>query len=144
MSEAVDPLETELSALSPHGVSPDFRSRVADRLAARPTHNRWIKRIALIGALATAGTLVLLAPWRKDLAPPEIPLIVPAPPAAIESQDDAPALIAYQRALARSPEDLDALFERFAASAPNADSARMPVGIFPRSGAIIDVLLGDN
>lgn len=144
MSEPPDPLEAELSALRPRGVTPGLRRRVADRLADPPTYRRWVWGVALAGVLAAAGGLVLVAPWRRDPVVPGPPVVVPAPPAAVESEDAAPTLVAYQRALARSPEDLDALLERTAATGPNAEPDQMPVGTFPRSGATFDALLGDD
>ena len=46
MSEPPDPLEAELSALRPHGVSPELRRRIALRLVDAPLTNSgrlWLK-----------------------------------------------------------------------------------------------------
>jgi hypothetical protein len=142
VSEAPDPLDAELSALRPCEISPDFRRRVAGRLAGPPVRGRWVWGVALAGALATAGGLALVAAWRREPTPPGPP-VVPAPPAAVESEDVAPTLMAYHRALARSPEDLDALLDRSAAG-PNAEPARPPAGMFPRFAVTSGDLPGDD
>jgi hypothetical protein len=139
VSETPDPLEAELAALRPRGVSPELRRRVADRLATRPTR-RWPWAVALVAVLASAGGLALVAPWNKELPPPVPPVVVPAPPAVRESPDPAPSVLAYQRALARSPEELTALLDRHAAVAPDP----VPVAAFTRSNATLDALLGDD
>lgn len=143
MSEAPDPLDAELAALRPCGVSPDLRRRIADQLAGPPVRRRWVWAIALAGALTAAGGLVLVAPWQPVPIPPVPPVVAPAPPAAVESEDVTPTLMAYQRALTRSPEDLDALLDH-TATAPNAESARTPAGMFPRSVMTFGDLLGDD
>lgn len=144
MSEAPDPLETELGALRPHGPSPELRLRVAERLKRPPVRRWWIGGIALALVLAAVGGLVVVAPWRKDADPPAPPVVVPTPPTATEPESLSPTLADYQRALARSPEDLDALLDRSAATGPNSESDLMSVGTFSRSGATLDALIGDN
>jgi hypothetical protein len=141
MSEAPDPLEAELSALRPRPISPGLRQRVGDRLNAPAARRQWAWGIALAGAL-TAAVVVLVAPRRKDPLPPELPVVVPAPPVATESDDSAPTVVAYQRALARSPEDLDALFDKQATTALNPNL--MAVGTYTPSPATIDALIGDD
>ena len=47
MSYAPDPLDAELSALRPRGVSSGLRARVADRLADPPAGRRWLWGVAL-------------------------------------------------------------------------------------------------
>ena len=139
----VTQFETELSALSPRGISPDIRRRVAARLAPTPTY-RWVGRIAVAGALTAAAGILFLVAWQKDIASPEIPVIVPDPATTIEAQTTAPALVAYQRALARSPEELDALLDRSAAATSNAEPAGILIGTYPRSRATFNALLGDS
>jgi hypothetical protein len=136
VSDAPDPLEAELAALRPRAVSPDLRRRVADRLSARP-HRRWGWGFALVGGLTTV-VLLLVPQGRKDPPPPAPPEVVPAPPAGIESPDPAPSVLAYQQALARSPEELTALLDRHAAAAP------VPVPAFTRSNTTLNALIGDD
>ena len=140
MSEAPDPLEAELAALRPQGVSPELRGRVADRLNAGSAARRWGWVAVLAGALAVVVILITVMPGRKESPPPGPPVVVPAAPAATESDDPAPTVLAYQRALARSPEELTALFDKHAAVAPDP----MPVAAFTRSNATLDALLGDD
>ena len=140
MSEAPDPLEAELAALRPLGVSPELRGRVADRLNAGSAARRWAWGAVLAGALAVAVILVTVMPGRKESPPPVPPVVVPATPAATESDDSAPSVLAYQQALARSPEMLTALLDKHAAVAPDP----MPVTAFTRSNATLDALLGDD
>ena len=139
MSQTPDPLEAELAGLRPRGVSPELRRRVADRLAARPVR-RWPWAVALLTVLCSAGVVAVVAPWKKTLPPPEPPVVVPAPPAEPESPDPNPSVLAYQQALARSPEELTALLDRHAAAAPDP----VPVTAFIRSNAILDALIGDD
>jgi hypothetical protein len=94
----------------------------------------------LAGALAVVVILITVMPGRKESPPPGPPVVVPAAPAATESDDPAPTVLAYQRALARSPEELTALFDKHAAVAPDP----MPVAAFTRSNATLDALLGDD
>jgi hypothetical protein len=139
VSETPDPLEAELAALRPRGVSPELRRGVAERLAARPAR-RWSWAVALLTVLSAAGILVHVAPWRKEPPPPEPPVIVPAPPAEPESPGPAPSVLAYQQALARSPEELTALLDKHATAAPDP----VAVTAFTRSNATLDALLGDD
>jgi hypothetical protein len=142
MNEAPDPLETELSALRPRPVSPELRQRVAERLNTRHTGRQWVWGAALIGALTTVGVLLSL-PGRKD--PPPVPAISPTvapapPPAPAESESPAPSVLAYQRALARSHDELTALLDKHAATAPD----RVLVVAFTRSNTTLDALIGDD
>jgi hypothetical protein len=142
MSDAPDPLEAELSALRPRAVSPDLRRHVADRLNAPPARHRWAWGLALAGLVIAAGVVVLIAPGPKKLAPPVPPAVVPAPTAPTELESPAPTVLTFNRALARSPEDLDALLDRQAATSP--DPAPMPAATWTRSPAALDALLGDD
>jgi hypothetical protein len=148
MTEAPDPLEAELSALRPREISPGLRRRVADRLADPPHARRRIWRIALAAGLAAAClAAVLYRPGGGHGPVPDPgPVVVrprPAPPAEVE-EDSEPTLLAYERALARSPEELDDLLAKHAAVAPepNPDVAR--ISAFPRSDLALRTLLGDD
>lgn len=143
MSEAPDPLEAELSALRPREVSPDLRRRVAERLAEAPlSTRRWWWRLALAGALAAAGLAAALF-WGiggRHIEPE--PVFPPAP--AVKAEDYGPTVLAYERALARSPEELDALLNQHArpAAEPHPEPARL--GAFTRSEVALHALLGED
>ena len=140
MSDAPDPLEAELAALRPRPVSPGLRRRVADRLDAR---RRWAWGLAVAGVLAAAGAVVLVAPWKKHPAPPVPPAVAPpVPPAPAEPDSPAPTVLTFHRALARSPEELDALLDRQPATRPAPGP--MPAAAWTRSPAALDTLLGDD
>jgi hypothetical protein len=145
MSEAPDPLETELLALRPHEVSPELRRRVAERLAeSSAARRRWRWRIALAGGLAAAFVAAMLFPWRAGRRdePAPIPVVV-QPALAVEAKRSFPTLIEYERALARSPEELDSVLKRGADWAPpNRELVSMFTVI--RSDAQLRDLLGEN
>jgi hypothetical protein len=154
MSELPDPLEAELASLRPHEISPALRRRVAERLAEAPSaQRRRLWSFVLAGGLAAACLAALLL-WRgggKGIEPEHVkrPQPVPQfqqqpPPPAVAVDSSGPTLLACQRALARSPEDLDALIDRHAAAAPELHPELMRVSAFTRSEAILHDLLGDD
>jgi hypothetical protein len=63
----------------------------------------------------------------------------PHPPA----EDAAPTLLTYQRALARSPEDLDALLDKQAVTAPGLEPELVPIS-FSRFDAGLHDLPGED
>jgi hypothetical protein len=151
MSEPTDPLETELSALRPLEVSPGLRRRIGERLANPPRVRRRIGRLALIGGLAAAGLVAVLLRWGSGPRPgPEPPAVVVqprlVPPVGVngEPDDSEPTLLAYERALARSPEDLNALLSHRATVAPVLRPEPARIGAFPRSDASLRTLLGED
>jgi hypothetical protein len=66
----------------------------------------------------------------------------PAPAPVVE--DPGPTLLAYERALARSPEELDALLGKHAVAAQEPDTEPVPISAFTRSDAALRRLLGDD
>ena len=146
MNEAPDPLEALLSALRPHEVSPGLRQRVAKRLGdSSPKKRRRPWRIALAGGLAAACLAAVLFRWRGDRGVEPGPIAVlpqPAPPVMVV--DSGFTLLAYERALARSPEDLDALLAKDAVVAPESNPELVRICAFPRSDAALRALLGDD
>jgi hypothetical protein len=148
MSDAPDPLEEELLSLRPHEPSPGLRRGVAERLAHAPSATpRRLWWLAVSGGLAAACLAAVLLWWwggrggtgreleQADNTPR------PAPPVVVE--DAAPTLLAYQRALARSPEDLDALLDKHAV-APESNHEPEPIHAFTRSDEALRTLLGDD
>jgi hypothetical protein len=151
MSEAPDPLEAELSALRPHDVSPGLRRRVAERLAPAhpgltpPARHERVWRLAVAGGLAAAALAVILFLWRSGRRVEQEQNVVrpqPAPPVAVE--DPGPRLLAYQRAFARSPEELDALLDQHALVPREPGSELVQMGAATRSDAAFHALLGED
>jgi hypothetical protein len=146
MSEAPDPLEAELAALRLPELSPGLRQRVGERLAHVPTaKQRWLWRLALAGGLAAACLAAVFLWWGSGRQVESDPIAVqpqPAPPALVE--DSGPTLLAYERALARSPEELDALLNQHARSAPEPNLERASIGAFTRLDAALHALPGDD
>jgi hypothetical protein len=146
MSDVPDPLEEELLSLRPHEPSPGLRRGVAERLADAPPvklRRRWW--LAVSGGLVAAClTAVLLWWWggrggeleQADNTPR------PTPPVAVE--DAGPTLLAYERALARSPEDLDALLDKHATVAAESNHEPELIHAFTRSDETLRTLLGDE
>jgi hypothetical protein len=151
MTEAPDPLEAELSALRPHEVSPGLRRRVAERLGDPSRIGRRTWRLALAGGLAAACLAAALFRWGgdHDTGPESMPVVVrprPAPPVEVEAEvdDSEPTLVVYERALARSPEALNALLAKRASLAPDPRPELARIGAFTRSDADLRTLLGEN
>ena len=153
MNEAYDPLEAELSALKPHEVSPGLRRRIAERLADPPRAGQPIRRIALVAGLVAACLAVVLlrrggGPGQGSGPRPDPrPVVVrprPAPPVEVDVDDSEPTLLAYERALARSPEDLIALLNRRATVARESRPELAQIGAFTRPDASLRTLLGDD
>jgi len=141
MSEPPDRLEAELAALRPSEPSPALRRRIAQRLAeAPPTAGRRYWWLAL-GSLAAACLVVVLLWWLGRNGGPKN--VVSSGPTS-RSADAEPTVWAYERALARSPEDLDALLAKQArrAEEPNPELAR--IGPSTRSDAALHKLLGEE
>jgi hypothetical protein len=146
MKEPRDPFEAELSALRPHEISPALRRRVAAGLAGPPPgrfRRRWLP--ALAGGLAAACLAAMLFRWGGGGDEGSGPIVIPprsTPRVAVD--DSRPVLLAYQRAWARSPEDLAALLDKQALGAPGPGPGRLQVRVFPRSDAALDTLLGED
>jgi hypothetical protein len=153
MNDGRDPLEAELSALRPHEVSPRLRRLVAVRLTgsspAKPERRR-LRRYALTGGLAAAFLAAVVTWWEHGQRVERQPFVVhsrPVPRVGVEDadvQDSGPTLLAYQRALARSPDELDALLNRQARAEPEGNPALARIRAFTRSDAELRALLGDD
>jgi hypothetical protein len=151
MNEPPDPLETELSALRPREVSPGLRRRIGERLAELPHAHGRTWRLALVAGLAAAGLTAVLFRWGFNPGPGPGPRPVvaqprPAPPAAVKGpvDDSEPTLLAYERALARSSEDLNALLIHRATVTPGPHPEPVRIGAFTRPDASLRTLLGED
>jgi hypothetical protein len=145
MSDAPDPLERELAGLTPQPVSPELRHKIADRLARAPATRRawWL---ALAGGLI-AATAMLVVVWNGSRHASRVepgPAIVPQPPPAVEPASTEPTLIVYRHALARSPENLDAVLDEHANLAPDPNPQPVAAGAFARSDRQLRALIGDD
>jgi hypothetical protein len=147
MSDAPDPLEAELSGLRPAELSPELRRRVGERLAEPPpAQSRRVWPIAVVGGLIAACVAVVVVRWGGGGGVEPAPVVVPPPPPAApaEVEDSGPTLLAYQRALARSPEDLNALLDKEAGGSPEVNPELVRVGPLMRSDATLHALLGKD
>ena len=116
--------EGELRSLRPRPPSPALRRGVARHLAGAP---RWSARGALVGGLAAAGLLAAAVVWQSPPPPRVGPPIVPPVAAA---GDQLPTLQAYRRALARSPDALEALLDEQARQTARAGAQVRSVRAF--------------
>ncbi len=73
------------------------------------------------------------------------PLVVlPQPEPFVAIEDLGPRRQAYWRALARSPEELDALLDKDTKLPPNLNPEHVRICIFTRSDAELHTLLGED
>jgi hypothetical protein len=129
MNETPDPLETELLAIHPRPVSAELRQHIAGRLAGSTTqHKRPLWQVALGGGLA-ATCLAALFLARGGGRPA---VVGPLDVRPGRTEDELPSLRAYRQALARSPEDLDALLDRHTARGSRLNSQLVRIRAFNR------------
>jgi hypothetical protein len=137
MNDEHDLFEMELAALRPRDVSPRLRGRIARSLAEAP--QREVRRphwFALSAALA-AACVVAAVFWRvghRD-GDPQQKMATTSPVPRLEVNSSIPTLLVYERALARSPEELEAKMSAFRWPLRDASSAG---GRGPAAAAVID------
>jgi hypothetical protein len=144
MTESNESLEAELAALQPHQASPALRRRVGDRLTGLPhSRSRRVWGIAVAGGLAAACVTAAIFLWRGNGRPEQIEQAVIPPKPVLPVEEMTPTLQAYSRALARSPEELDALLDKHAAAAPRLHRESSPVHAFTRSQVDLQTWRGE-
>ena len=144
-----DRLEAELSSFPPVPPSPGLAQQIGRQLAdepARPLRVGAARRWLLAGlAAAACGTLAAVL-WREGdggmTRPPEVVVTPPVgtvPNTAGPAEVPPPSRAAYQQALSRSPEALDALLDSHAARLfPSTGSH-----VSPRSDTQLSTITGD-
>ena len=146
MTEEPDPLEVELSALRPRSISTDLRRRIEAQMvppALRRPRTVWKWRIA--SCLVAACLATVLLRWNQPdgvVAPPGS--VGPAVTIAAAPDDSEPTLLAYQRAVSRSSEDLHILLNRHPRMTSVSNPALVRVSDFTRFDTTLDLLLGEN
>jgi hypothetical protein len=152
MNEPGDPWEAELSALRPREVSPALRRRIAADLVGTPP-GRWQRRwLAILAGGLAAGAACLAAVLFHGEGgsgagprPRSAPIVAsPRPTPWPVVEESRPVLLAYQRALARSPEALAALLDQHARAAAGWGRGLQQVRGYPRSDTALETLLGDD
>lgn len=145
MSQAYEPLEAELRALKPLEPSPELRQRIAQHLvdlpASRPRRIRWIALGGVAAAILVAVVVYMRGGGAADSQPH---LVHPGPAPPVPLRDSTPTLLAYERALARSPEEFDARLNQDCLVASQSNHETLRIGAFTRSDAVLHELLGDD
>jgi hypothetical protein len=146
MNDPFDRIEAELAALRPHDASPGLRQRIADHQArSGSSSSLWPWGVALAGGLAAAVLAAIVFPWTVktsgevgalQVGTQSVPGVAVEPPL--------PTLMVYQRALARSPEALDARLDKDAALPMGPDPQLAQISAFTRSDAALHALLGED
>jgi hypothetical protein len=153
MNERHDPLEAELRALRPHDLSPALKQDIAEEIIAEETTAeqtmaeqilvskasvaRRRRRLALVAGGAAACLAAVLFWWRggQSIDPDRLvkqPAPAPQPAPPIEAIDALPTVLAYSRALAESPAEVDALLDKHAALGSQGDPEETQIRAFIR------------
>jgi hypothetical protein len=110
----LDAFEAELASFEPRAMSPELRRRIGDDLVAHRAQR--LRMVPVLAGLAAAACIVIgFALWHGGRSTVAVnPPVLPSPPPerSVPPSSGAttpPTLIEYQRAIARSPEALDAL-----------------------------------
>jgi len=151
MNEHFDPLEAELAALQPREPSPELKSRVAERLAAddpaialatRKPIVRWLAIQAIYAAALATSLIAAALLWRGQrptvVERPDDKGVQPTAPIAIALDDALPSVWSYERALARSADDLDAALEKHASAGRRQSRPASQFLIRSQTGTLIE------
>ena len=127
MNDDLDALESELSAFKPVEISPELRRRIAERLAEveRPSSvgggrggRRWLAAAA--GGIVAACLAAVVFGWIDNHPHPSV--VGLSQPTRLTSPDDSTStLFSYERALANSTDEFEALLDRDARSGGAAE-----------------------
>jgi hypothetical protein len=96
----------------------------------------------LAAACAAAAILLLWGSGRRVVPKQTIVRVQAEPP--VEVEDTGPSPLAYRRALARSPDELDALLDKDAMVAPGPNPELARICTFTRTNAALRALLGED
>ena len=126
-----DPLEDELAEMRPRNPSLQLKHRIAEQLdspAIGRLPSRYRRSAILVGLVITGIAMVFLYwPQSKPVIDPPESIATPEP---FESLDESlPSLWSYRSAMTRSPQSLDALFDRYAV--PDTQLNREQIRAFP-------------
>ncbi len=149
MNDDVDPLELELAALKPLGISPRLRQDIAERLLEidRPSSRskarsrRWWLAAAGSGFIAASLAVVILH-WLGNHSE----LAQTGPSQATRGQTfDATAdtLLSYERALAHSADEFESLLTQNARTAPS-DPGVAGLSLLSLSDPKVTALIGEE
>jgi hypothetical protein len=142
MNEPYDPMEAELEAMKPHGMSPELRQRIANELESevsprprglRPHRRLWGAALTIGLVAACLSAVVFL--WLRDREETveNAPAGEPSPHSSASVPDDAlPTLWTYRSALTRSPQAVEALLDRHARIGSRADPEETQIHAFTR------------
>ncbi len=150
MNEPNEDLEVELADLRPHGATPELRQRIANHQARSGSpSSRWRWGLAVASSLAAASAVVVLlrVGGGRDAGPkPNVALTKPEhkPPPSVVVEDASSTFLMYRHALARSPENLDALLAQDALVAQNSDLELAQISAFTRFDAALQSLVGED
>lgn len=144
MNDKHDWLESELSALRPQPISNDLRRRIAERLTVNaPTRPVRTHKSALACCLTAVCLLMIVVTWDQVRFSDSVRLTAGRNISDVPIQWE-PTLLKYQRALARSSDDLPTLFNRPVIAMSAKESAVVRISAFTHSNATVQLLLGDN
>ena len=138
---AIDPFEAELRALQPRETSPSLKRRIAEELRASASpealpraspQDSSLWSIPLACALAAACAFAIALWWTDDISQPRQIVVYPPAPPGVSAENVSPTVLAYRRALERSPEALDLLLDRHANFALRAEPQQTPLRAFTR------------
>ena len=138
-----DPLEAELAALQPHEPSTQLRGRIAEELTVsvsavvRSGSSQIWWNVAITGSVVAAclaAGLFLLRPTSRSKKGSEPPVLRSQLDVVTAFDEALPTVWTYQRALAHSPQDLEALLDKHASVAPSHVRA-VPRHLFIHSDA---------
>jgi hypothetical protein len=140
-----DSFEAELATLRPREVSPELRNRIARALADVPTRQNLRWRIAAIGGLVAAclALAFLQGDHARDANPDRALTGTEAIPNA-KFDSAGPTLLAFRRAVARSPDDLEQFLDRQGRTVPQIGPSAASIHVFTRSPATLHSFLDDE